>query len=144
VSAPDPRVALAEGTPDSGLASMLAELIRQNIRQHPRKEADFLKLGVIVSITARDADVSTTLAFDRGTLTVAGTDHLEPDIRIVADAQTVLDLVMIRIARGVPMVLEAEGRKVVKKLLAGQLRISGLLRHPVQLVRLTRLMSVNG
>ncbi len=155
---PDERVTLAPDTPDAGLAAMLADLIRQNMARDPRKEADFSKLGSTVAITAPDAEVSIILAFKRGALVVAdggpesagstpeasGRDHQQPDIRITADAKTVLDLAMIRISGGVPMVLGADGRRVLKKLFTRDLRIIGLLRHPIQLVRLTRLISVNG
>jgi hypothetical protein len=41
------------------------------------------------------------------------------------------------------MLLNAGGRRLIGKLLSGEVRIRGLL-HTVTLLRLTRLMSVNG
>jgi hypothetical protein len=36
-----------------------------------------------------------------------------------------------------------EGREVTKKLLTGQLKVKGLLMHPLKLARLNKLLSVN-
>jgi hypothetical protein len=35
------------------------------------------------------------------------------------------------------------GRDILKKLLRGSLKIEGLLKHPLQLVHLTKIFSVN-
>jgi hypothetical protein len=137
-------VRLAPGTEDSGLAWMLAQLVRQNVAQNPRKRADFDRLNTTFRIEARDAGVVTTLAFSRGALTVHDGTGGEPKVRISADSKSVLELATFRIFLGIPNVFGRAGRKLVRKLLTGSTRISGIPGNLGQLIRLTRLLSVNG
>lgn len=139
-----PDIRLAPGAEEIGLASMLAELIRQNLEQKPHKRADFDKLDTVVSIEARDAEVTITLEFRRGSLVVHGGVHGRPAITIVTDSETVLKLSLASIVCGLPNFLDAGGREMLQKMRRGELKITGMLGSPVQLVRMTRLMSVNG
>ena len=136
-------ISLAPGTQDSGLAAMLAELIQTNLAERPAKRGDFDRLKAAISIEARDAEVTITLDFQGGALVVHAGVHGEPAIRISADSAAVLELSAVRIAGGVPMLLNAGGRKLIAKLISGEVRIRGLF-HALTLLRLTRLMSVNG
>ncbi len=43
---------------------------------------------------------------------------------------------------GLPDVMTKEGREVNRKLMKGQLKVRGLLRHPAKLARLNKLLSV--
>ncbi len=137
-------VRLAEGAAEVGLAVMLADLIRANLEQSPGKWADFARLDSLISLEAVDAEVSVTLAFDRGALTVHGGIHGAPDIRVRASAEGLLGLAAVRIMFGLPFLFGKEGSALRKGLLTGRVKIGGALRRPSQLVRFTRLMSVNG
>jgi hypothetical protein len=137
-------ISLAPGTEDAGLASMLAELLRQNLQQHPGKRRDFERLRTTIAIEARDAGVTITLEFLRGALVVHAGVPGAPKVSISADSATVLELTTLRIAGGLPMLFDAGGRRLIGKLMAGELAIKGLLPHLPSLLRLTRLMSVNG
>jgi hypothetical protein len=44
---------------------------------------------------------------------------------------------------GFPNYFDRTGRDILKKLLCGSLKIEGLLKHPFQLVHLTKIFSVN-
>jgi hypothetical protein len=137
-------ISLAPGTGEAGLAAMLADLIRSNLAEKPGKRADFERLNADISIEARDAEVTITLAFRKATLVVHAGLLGKPDIRISADSATVLELSALKIAGGIPLLLNAGGRRMIAKLISGEVKIMGLLRHPVSLLRMTRLMSVNG
>ena len=63
------KVDLAPGAEENGLATMLADLVRQNLQAKPHKRADFNALDGTVAIVADDADVSLTLRFARGKAT---------------------------------------------------------------------------
>jgi hypothetical protein len=138
------RVILARGAEEVGLAVMLADLIRQNLEQNPRKWRDFARLGSLISLEAVDADVSATLAFARGALIVHGGIHGAPVMRISASAEALLGLAAVRIVAGLPWLFGREGGALRAGLMSGQVKIAGALRRPAQLIRLTRLMSVNG
>jgi hypothetical protein len=126
-----------------GFACMIADLIRQNMEQHPEKARDFIALGSAISIEARDAEVTITLVFRRGSLYIYNGVHGFADISLSSDSATILELSLAKMLFGLPNLLDSAGRKMVKKILTGELKVGGLLRRPGQLVRLTRLMSVN-
>ncbi len=136
-------IALAPGTEEAGLAMMLAELIRFNLAQKPGKWQDFNKLDRLISIEARDAEVTVTLEFQRGTLVVHAGLYGTPAIRISAESMTVLELAMVKIVRGIPNLLDSGGRRLVRKFLNGGVKITGIMGNLVPLIRVTRLMSVN-
>jgi hypothetical protein len=141
---PGEHISLAAGAEDIGLASMLADLIRQNLEQNPRKGTDFSRLSTAVAMDVRDAEVMITLVFSRGSLVIHAGIHGAPEIRIRAGAETLLALPRVRIVGGLPHLFGPDGRGLRNGLLTGAVKIHGMFRHPVKLVRLTRLMSVNG
>ena len=88
-------ISLAQGTDDAGLAAMLADLIRSNLAQNPHTWRDFNRLDTLVSIEARDAEVTITLEFNRGVLMVHAGVYGSPKLRISAESITVLELAMV-------------------------------------------------
>jgi hypothetical protein len=137
-----PQVRRAPGVEESGLASMLADLIRQNLSNDPRRGADFARLDTTVLIEARDAEVSVTMEFSGGSLTVHDGPLPAPRVRISADSQTILELAGLKIVLGLPMIFDRQGRALLKKLLDGSVTISPLKGNIGALLRLTRLLSV--
>jgi len=137
------EVIVAPAAQENGLALMLAELIRENLAAHPGKRRDLEALGARVGIVARDAGVSLTLDFRGGVVVVH--DGLLPrrELTITTDAEKITSLSLIAIQHGLPVFHDQTGQGVVRDLLGGTTRIQGLLRHPLSLVRLTRLMSVH-
>lgn len=137
------QIAIHCGAQDLGLATMLSDLIRQNLNRQSRKRVDFDKLDTAISIVVTDADVSAVLVFARGSLDIRSGSDDPPQLRIAATAETILALCTVRIHRGVPRVFDRMGFRILKSLVTGELRLGGALRHPLQLVYFTRLMSVN-
>jgi hypothetical protein len=137
------RVTIAEGAEGVGLATMLADLISQNLAQKSRKWVDFNRLDAAISIRVTDADVAVMLLFSRGSLAIHVNTPSPSGIRIAAPAEMILALCTVRVVRGIPRLFDRTGLRILKSLLAGKLRIGGLARHPIQLVYFTRLMSVN-
>ena len=125
-----------------GLAVMLSDLIRQNLEQNPGKKRDFNSLDANIVIEARDIQILIGLEFKQGKLTVSKGFSIKPDLHIITDSTTILDLCLIKIKFGLPYFFDANGFKVLKKLLARQLIIRGLLNHFFVLVKLTKVFSV--
>jgi len=86
-----------------GLATMLADLIRQNVEG---------KKG-------------------------------RPHIEIEADSETIVNLSQIKTIFFMPVFLDSVGINSAKKILTGNLKIRKLVFHPLLLVKLTNLVSVN-
>ena len=138
------RISLAPGAEAVGLAVMIADLIRQNLERAPRKHADFQKLSASVSMEVPDADVTIMLEFSRGALLIHGGQHDGAHLHIRADSTTLLALPLVRISAGLPNLFSPDSSALRNGLLSGGVRIGGMLRHPLRLVRFTRLISVNG
>lgn len=125
-----------------GLASMLAELIKQNIEGNTLKKAIFNRTEGTVFIKATDADVEITLEFKKGKLTVHKGRKGKPHIEIEADSETIVNLSQIKTFFFLPVFFDSTGINVAKKLVSGNLKIRNLLFHPLLLIKLTNLVSV--
>ena len=134
-------VSFADAEPN-GLAEMIGGLIGANLQRHPARRS--LLKPAVVGVTARDAGVSVTLTFGLGSVAVAnglsadGRAHL----RVETDSATLLELSATPLRLGLPDPLSKRGRRLVREVLGGEIRIDGMVRHPVRLVRLNRLLSV--
>ena len=137
-----PVILLHEGARGVGLAEMMFNLIRQNLEQNPEKIKDFNSLDANIAIEARDIQIIIGLEFKQGNLTVSKASSFKPDLHIISDSETILALCLVRIKFGLPYFFDANGFKILKKLLAGDLIIKGLVSHFFVLVKLTKVFSV--
>ena len=138
-----PVILLDNGARDVGLAEMMFNLVRQNLEQKPQRLSSFRALNSNVVIVARDIDITVTLAFKGGELTIYNGIVGKADLKIIADHDAILGLSLINIFMGLPNYLDRTGRDILKKLLLGNLKIKGMLKHPLQLIHLTKIFSVN-
>jgi hypothetical protein len=138
-----PVIVLDDEARDVGLTEMMFNLIRQNLEQKPKKLSSFRALHSNVVIVARDIDITVTLAFKGGELTIYNGVVGKADLKIIADHDAILALSLINIFMGLPNYFDRTGRELLKKLLLGNLKIEGMLKHPLQLIHLTKIFSVN-
>jgi len=148
-----PQVLLAPGAEENGLATMLAELVRQNLEAKPHKKGDFDALGGRVSIVADDADVALTLRFERGgKLTIHDGIVGIPDVTIRGPSDAIMALsnmpLATRLGLPIPSRRDSEAvrsvRTVVGAMRRGALHVYGMAFHLPLILKLTRVMSVNG
>ncbi len=123
----------------NGLASMLGTLIEQNLRRDPVRRRLLRPGGV--SLTATDAGVAVTIRMDHGRVEVANGTDPDSQLEVSTDSHRLLDLAAVPLRLALPDLLTAPGRAVVVSLVRGHLRVRGLLRHPLLLTRLNRLLS---
>lgn len=134
-------VSFADAEPN-GLAEMIGGLIEANLHRYPDRRA--LLKPAVVGVTARDAGVSATLTFMLGSVAVAngasadGRAHL----RVATDSAALLELPATPLRLGLPDPFSRRGRHLVRRVLGREIRIDGMLRHPVRLARLNKLLSV--
>jgi hypothetical protein len=93
-------------------------------------------------LDAPDADVTVFLRIERDGVRVGDGEVPDAHLRIRSDSGRLLDLTTVPLRAGLPDPLRPEGRAIVGDLLRRRIRIRGLLRHPLRLVRLTKLLSV--
>jgi hypothetical protein len=156
-------IELAPGAEENGLAVMLADLVRQNLESKPHKVGDFVALAGAVSIVADDADVALTLRFDRGQLRIHDGIVGIPDLTIRGPSDTILALSNMpsfewgpspirewigKLGLPIPNPGDKEAAKLVRSVVdavkSGAFHIYGAAFHLPLLVRLSRVMSVNG
>lgn len=123
-------------------AGILADLLKENLAQHPEKRGIFRKMrgGVVIDLV--DIETVVTLLFTEGALQIEAGVSENPALVIRTASDRVMDLNALRIVGGLPWYFDGAGRKVVAHLLTGRLKIAGMFAHPVLLTRLTILMSV--
>jgi hypothetical protein len=138
----EPRITFAPGAEEAGMSSMLAEMIKTNIKNKPERMKDFNKLRGTIWIVANDAETEMTMEFTGGSLTVNKGKVGTPILEIETDASTLLDLANIEIKMGMPYYFDETGRMVIKKLMSKELKIKGMFAHIVALTRMTKLLSV--
>ena len=128
------------GSEPSGLATMLAELLEQNLARDPGRRR-LLRPSVAI-LQAPDADVTVHLRIGRGGIRVGDGDVPDAHLRIRADADRLLALTNAALRLGLPDPTSVEGLSVLLDLLLSRVRVGGLVRHPLRLARLTSLLSV--
>ncbi len=126
----------------NGLASMIGGLIQGNLDAHPDRAA-LLSSPATYAIVAPDVDVAVSIRLQGGSVTVRNGLVGRTDIVITADSDMLLGLSSVPLRFGLPDATTKEGREVTGKLFNGQLKVKGLLMHPLKLARLNRLLSVN-
>lgn len=147
-----PAIDLAPGADENGLATMLAELVRQNLEAKPHKKKDFDALNGAVSIVADDADVALTMRFTGGTCRIHDGIVGIPDVTIRGPSDAIMALSNMPsvgpLGLPIPSPRDPESVRTMKTLLtalrARKFHIYGLVFHVPLVLRLGRVMSVNG
>lgn len=125
----------------NGLADLVGRLIQANLERHPERRK--LLRGCVVELTASDADMNATIRLDAGTAEVAnGSANPEPHLWVVAHSNDLMELAAVPLRLGLPDAFDAQGRATLRRIVRGEVRVAGMLRHPIRLSRLTRLLSV--
>jgi hypothetical protein len=148
-----PDVRLAPGAEENGLANMLAELVRQNLAAKPHKVKDFRGLRGNIAIVADDVDVALTLRFEHaGSLTIHDGIVGIPAMTIRGPSDAIMALSNMPLATPlglpIPDPRDTEAmrsvRTVVSAMRSGKLHVYGAVFHIPLLLKLSRVMSVNG
>lgn len=146
------NVKLGPGAEENGLAVMMCDLVGQNLEAKPHKKRDFDAISGSVAIVAEDAEVALTLQFSRGSLTIQTGIVGIPDVTIRGPSDAIIAMSNLPLTRrfGLPFAKKSDkaGQEaladVQKAMKSGALHTYGLLLNIPLIVRLTRVMSVNG
>lgn len=145
-----PSIELAPGAEENAFATMLADLVRQNLESKPHKKKDFDALDGTVALVADDADVALTLEFRRGRLVLHDGIKGLPDVAVRGSSDSIMAMSNIPLTRplALPIPMDAAAldvmRGMVRATRTGELKVHGMLGNLGLLSRLTRVMSVNG
>ncbi|CAN5924724.1 hypothetical protein BH11MYX4_BH11MYX4_63220 [soil metagenome] len=147
-------ISLAAGAEDNAFATMLADLVRQNLESKPHKKKDFAALargkGASIALVADDAEVALTLVFRDGSLVLHDGIKGVPDVAVRGSADAIMALSNVPLTRplALPIPMDRSALDVLVQMVAatrsGELKVLGMLGNFRVLSRLTRVMSVNG
>jgi hypothetical protein len=125
----------------NGLAAMLGGIIEANVNAHPERQR-LLSKRATYAIVAPDVNVAVSIRLYRGTVTVRNGIIGRPEIVVRANSEELVGMSAVPLRFGLPDMRTKEGREMNRKLLKGQLKVKGLLRHPGKLARFNKLMAV--
>ena len=147
-------IALAPGAENNAFATMLADLVRQNLESKPHKVKDFDALargkGVAIALVADDAEVALTLEFRGGRLVLHDGVRGVPDVAVRGSADAIMALSNVPLTRplALPIPMDRSALEVLREMVratrTGELKVLGMFGNLRALSRLTRVMSVNG
>ena len=149
-----PSITLAPGAENNAFATMLCDLVKQNLESKPHKAKDFHALarghGATIALVADDAEVALTLEFRDGNLLVHDGIRGVPDVAVRGSADSIMALSNVPLTRplALPIPTDRAALDVLVQMVAatrsGELKVLGMLGNFRVLSRLTRVMSVNG
>ena len=145
----NPLIDLAPGAEDNPVAVELAAVIRKNIAESPKKQADFRGLRGSVLLVAQDRGESLTLRFDLGRLTIHDGAVGVPSLTICGDLSALRRLADMPLTRwlrlpGTGLFSRKDPgsfHELIAQYFQGKLTIYGLAAHPRTFVRLLRIFS---
>ncbi len=141
----EPAIHLAPRAEHNGFASMLATLVRQNIDERPEKKQTLLKMRGRVALVVVDLDMTVTLHFEGGRLTVHDGVVGIPDLTIRADSEwhTQMSLVEIHGRTGLPDPRGEVMKSILTASRSGAIEMFGMWRSFPLALRLTQVLSVS-
>ena len=146
-------ISLAPGAENNAFATMLADLVRQNLESKPHKMKHFHALargGATIALVADDAEVALTLEFRDGRLVLHDGIRGFLDVAVPGSADAIMALSNVPLTRPLALPIPTDRpalevlREMVRATRTGELVVHGMLGNLRVLSRLTRVMSVNG
>jgi hypothetical protein len=135
-------VELVVTTPDAPpLGAMIADLVRSNIEKEPARA--HLARGVAgrININATDVESVIGMLFTGSNVRI-GPELPAPDLEVVCDSGTLMELANVKLRFGRPDPMTPEGRAILTKMMRKQLVVHGMMAHPKLLTRLQKLFTV--
>lgn len=126
----------------NGIAALLGALLEANVAAHPERRR-YLSPPATYVVEASDVSVAATIRIAREGIRIQNGRMPEPDVAVEGTSAMLVGLSSVPVRLGLPDLTTADGRSVVRNLLARRMRVKGLLRHPGKLARLTKLLSVH-
>ena len=141
----DYPVTLDDGHDANGIAGVVATLLTQNLETFPERVRLARKLKRPVTIKAVDIDSTCTIRCSSSAVRVSNDVSGRPSVTVSASVEQILDLSQLRMrASGLLPVgfFTARGLRILGAIASGNLKVRGLIVHPVTALRVIALLSV--
>lgn len=144
-TAPDYPVKVDNGAEGNGIADVIAMLLTQNFESFPERVRLARMLTRPLSITSSDIDSTCTISCGPRAVTVFNGVVGEPTVAVTATVDQILDLSQLKMkAFGLLPVgfFTKRGLGILSAIATGNLRVQGLITHPITALRVIALLSV--
>jgi hypothetical protein len=143
--ASDYPVNLDDGAEANGIAAVVATLLTQNFETFPARITLARKLTRPVSLSSSDIDSTCTISCGQRAVTVFNDVVGQPSVTVTATVDQILDLSQLKMkAFGLLPVgfFTKRGLGILAAIAAGNLKVRGLITHPITALRVIALLSV--
>lgn len=138
-----PQVVFEDGAENIPLANMLVEIIKGNVKRSGGKAAAFMSMKLRLYLEITDAGAEMSLVFDTGDLNVCSGKCTKPQVSIITDSGTLMDLAGLKTTvLGLPNLFDEKGKNILKKLVSGDLKLKGVLFNIPSLMKLGRILAM--
>ncbi len=140
-------IELSATAEESPFALMIAQLLRENLADHPAKQRDFAAMKGRVALVAADVSATITLHFVGGRARVHAGYHGVPDLVVSGPSEALIDLSRVPNDPRLPFLPDLRSPVVhalARALYQRKLRVRGLRAHPLLGLRLARILSIHG
>jgi ADP-dependent phosphofructokinase/glucokinase len=121
------EIVIDEKAKNSGLASMIYQMIKENLEKNPWKEKFAKKINSEISIFAKDAEVKVSLSFRKDKVLIFDSEIFYPDIKISADTSDLIGMTKIKIISFLNIlhipILSKEDLDLFKKIINGGVKL---------------------
>jgi hypothetical protein len=149
-----PSISLAPGAENNAFATMLADLVRQNLESKPHKTKDFDALargrGATIARGGAHAEGARPRQFRDGRLVLHDGIKGVPDVAVRGTADQIMALSNVPLTRPLALPIPTDRTaldvlvEMVRATRSGELKVLGMFGNFRVLSRLTKVMSVNG
>lgn len=138
-------VRIADGADENGFALMIANLLSQNTADHQSKARALAGLKGRIAIVVEDAGVAITLNFEAPEVLVLDGIAGIPDVTIRATSERITQMSLVELLPrvGLPDPRGETTAEVFAASKSGEIEVYGALVHPLTVLRLTEVLSVN-
>ncbi len=123
------------------LGQMIADLVRSNIVKEPARARLVSNVAGRININATDVESVIGMLFTGSSLRI-GPSLPAPDLEVVCDSTTLMELANVKLRFGRPDPMTPDGRAILTKMMRKQLVVHGMVTHPKLLTRLQKLFTV--
>jgi hypothetical protein len=134
---------IAKGSENCTMAELLCNIFKTNISSNETKNSIFSSLNTVVYIYLTDVDLSITLEFKEGELNIYEGATREPKIKLKTESSYVIDLSDINIKYGLPWLFDEKGFNILRNIFRSKYKISAKPSELVNILRVTKVISVN-
>ena len=141
----DYPVHLDDGPDANGIAGVVATLLTQNFENFPARIQLARKLTRPVTITGSDIDSTCTINCGSRAVTISNDVVGKPSVTVTATVAQILDLSQLKMkAFGLLPIgfFTKRGLRTLAAIASGNLKVRGLITHPITALRVIALLSV--